>query len=107
MGDHARVLWGWWDGYEDDGNIKLRISDNGPGMVPEVREKLFEPFFSTRMDGLGMGLPISRRIVELHGGQLDCVSSSNEGSVFEFTLPKKDQIREFEHVRESATHLHS
>ena len=49
--------------------------------------RLFEPFFTTRSQGIGMGLPISRSIIEAHGGRLWAESTANQGSVFQFTLP--------------------
>jgi two-component system sensor kinase FixL len=56
----------------------------------EVMSRLFEPFFTTRSQGIGMGLPISRSIVEAHGGRLWAESTVNQGSVFQFTLPIAD-----------------
>ena len=50
--------------------------------------RLFEPFFTTRSQGIGMGLPISRSIIEAHGGRLWAESTVNRGSIFQFTLPR-------------------
>jgi PAS domain S-box-containing protein len=67
--------------------VEITISDNGPGMDKATAERIFEPFYTTRKEGLGMGLSISRRIVELHGGQLKCDSDLGEGARFTFTVP--------------------
>jgi C4-dicarboxylate-specific signal transduction histidine kinase len=70
----------------DDG-ITISIEDNGIGVSAENMSRLFEPFFTTRSQGIGMGLAISRSIVEAHGGRLWAESTVNQGSVFQFTLP--------------------
>jgi PAS domain S-box-containing protein len=70
-----------------DGRVQISISDNGPGIDAEKRQKVFEPFYTTREDGLGMGLAISRRIVELHGGSLDCTADNDNGTKFLFSVP--------------------
>lgn len=67
--------------------VRISVTDTGVGVLPELMTRLFEPFFTTRTDGIGMGLPISRSIIEAHGGQLWAESSPNQGSVFQFTLP--------------------
>ena len=65
---------------------RIAIEDSGPGIAPEQREKIFEPFVSTRGNGAGLGLSIAREIVEAHGGTLRCVESTN-GARFEIELP--------------------
>jgi C4-dicarboxylate-specific signal transduction histidine kinase len=67
--------------------VCVSIRDTGVGVKAENMERLFEPFFTTRSQGIGMGLPISRSIIEAHGGRLWAESIVNEGSVFQFTLP--------------------
>ena len=67
--------------------VCISIHDNGVGVGAELLARLFEPFFTTRSEGIGMGLPISRSIVEAHGGRLWAESTENQGSVFQFTLP--------------------
>jgi len=64
----------------------LTISDNGKGVRPEDLEKIFEPFFSTKQDGLGLGLPMTRRVMEEHGGKVDLSSVVGEGSAVSLTL---------------------
>jgi two-component system, LuxR family, sensor kinase FixL len=67
--------------------IRVSVQDSGIGVSDEVMARLFEPFFTTRAKGIGMGLPISRSIVEAHGGRLWVQSAGSEGSTFQFTLP--------------------
>lgn len=70
----------------DGDSVHAIVSDTGAGLDPELRERIFDPFFSTKSDGLGMGLSISRTIVESHGGRLWTVPSPR-GATFQFTLP--------------------
>jgi len=62
--------------------IAIRVSDNGSGMEPEILEKIFIPFFSTRKNGSGIGLSLSRQIMRLHNGSLQVVSEPGKGTVF-------------------------
>jgi signal transduction histidine kinase len=68
--------------------IRLTVSDTGPGIAPGVRARIFDPYFSTRRDGLGLGLTIARRIVEAHGGRIDVDSTPGRGARFTVTLPR-------------------
>jgi PAS domain S-box-containing protein len=70
----------------DDG-VSVAVADSGPGVPADLEERLFEPFFSTKAEGLGMGLVISRSIVEAHGGRLEHGSAPGGGAIFTFTLP--------------------
>ena len=72
---------------QDDGQVLVSFEDTGIGVNTEDMGRLFEPFFTTRSQGIGMGLPISRSIVEAHGGRLWAESTVDKGSVFRFTLP--------------------
>jgi C4-dicarboxylate-specific signal transduction histidine kinase len=72
---------------QDAGVIHVSVQDSGIGVSPDVMGRLFEPFFTTRSQGMGMGLPISRSIIEAHGGKLWAESIPSQGSVFQFTLP--------------------
>jgi len=74
-------------GPEDEQNIFVRIHDNGPGFAATDIERIFEPFFSTKSSGLGIGLSLCRTIVEAHGGRLSCWPAPDGGAVFKFTLP--------------------
>jgi PAS domain S-box-containing protein len=67
--------------------VEVGVSDTGPGLAPEVRERLFEPFYTTKESGLGLGLPISYSIVEAHGGRLWADPETAAGTTFRFTLP--------------------
>lgn len=70
-----------------DGRIVLRVSDSGPGVPPSLREKVFDPFFTTRKDGSGIGLSFSHRIVADHGGSLRVATSRWGGAEFRIELP--------------------
>ncbi len=67
--------------------INIQVSDSGPGMSAEVRARLFEPYFSTRTSGTGLGLALCRRIVEDHGGSIACNDSGPSGTTFVVDLP--------------------
>jgi len=85
----------------EDGNRELHIStapiepesvcvavrDTGHGLRPESLPRLFEPFYTTKPDGMGMGLSICRSIVEAHGGRLWATSCEPRGALFQFTIP--------------------
>ena len=71
-------------------DLVVRVVDNGPGIPPEEAERIFEPFYSTKDSGLGMGLAICRTIVVAHGGALSFGPSPDGGAVFQFTLPVAD-----------------
>ena len=70
-----------------DGRIVLRVSDSGPGVPPSLREKVFDPFFTTRKEGSGIGLSFSHRIVSDHGGSLRVHASRWGGAEFRIDLP--------------------
>jgi C4-dicarboxylate-specific signal transduction histidine kinase len=67
--------------------IAVSVSDCGPGIAPEDANHIFDPFYSTKRGGLGVGLSISRAIVEAHGGRLSLATNEGGGCVFQFTLP--------------------
>jgi len=71
--------------------IEVAVRDTGPGIAPEILERLFNPFATTKREGLGFGLAISRRIVEAHGGQLSAINAPDGGAIFRFTLPVMDE----------------
>jgi len=71
----------------DDDNVILEIIDNGPGIASEHLEKIFEPYFTTRRKGTGLGLPIVRRIIENHGGIILINSIIDQGTTVTITLP--------------------
>jgi signal transduction histidine kinase len=70
-----------------DGQLLISVSDTGVGFPPEQADQIFKTFFTTKDKGTGMGLPISRSIIESHGGRLWVASASARGATFQFTLP--------------------
>jgi PAS domain S-box-containing protein len=71
---------------EESGDLMVTVRDSGTGLSSET-DRVFTPFFTTKANGMGMGLPISRSLVESHGGRLWATSNSPHGAVFSFTLP--------------------
>jgi len=67
--------------------VAVEVRDSGMGLDPERAAHLFEPFYTTKAEGLGIGLSISRSIVEAHGGQLSAAANAPRGAVFRFSLP--------------------
>ena len=67
----------------------MQVSDTGPGIPVDKLERIFEPYHTTRRGGTGLGLPTSRRIVELHGGSLQVESEPGRGSCFTIELPRE------------------
>ncbi len=67
--------------------VVIRVSDTGPGIPESVRDKVFQPFFSTKEEGTGLGLSIATRIIEDHGGRLGLEASEAGGATFVITLP--------------------
>ena len=67
--------------------VEFEVADSGPGLNSDHPERIFEPFYTTKPDGLGLGLPISRTIIEAHGGRLWSVTPCEQGATFRFTLP--------------------
>ena len=70
-----------------DGQLQFSVSDTGVGLPAEKMDQIFSAFFTTKPQGSGMGLAISRSIVESHGGQLWASANSGAGATFYFTLP--------------------
>jgi PAS domain S-box-containing protein len=71
----------------DDAQLLVSVSDTGVGLLPEQSEQIFNAFFTTKDNGTGMGLPISRSIIESHGGRLWATGVRGCGATFQFTLP--------------------
>ncbi|HTV38995.1 MAG TPA: ATP-binding protein [Candidatus Sulfotelmatobacter sp.] len=87
--DHPRMLSIATNRTEPDG-VQVAVQDTGTGINPQESERLFEPFYTTKSGGLGMGLAISRSIVEAHGGRLWATPNQGDGATFQFTLPIHD-----------------
>jgi signal transduction histidine kinase len=75
------------DGQSPRSYARITISDHGKGMDKATRDRIFEPFFSTKKRGTGLGLAIVKQIVELHGGRISVASEPGEGSKFKIDLP--------------------
>jgi signal transduction histidine kinase len=75
-----------------DGYALVSIADTGVGIDPAIRERLFEPLYTTKRDGLGLGLSICRKIVGAHGGHLWAEPNATQGTTFAFTLPLRQSI---------------
>jgi signal transduction histidine kinase len=71
----------------DNGAVRVRVSDTGVGMDPEALARAFEPYFSTKATGTGLGLPIAKRNVEINGGTISVASERDRGTSVEITLP--------------------
>ncbi|MBT4219853.1 MAG: PhnD/SsuA/transferrin family substrate-binding protein [Rhodospirillaceae bacterium] len=84
----------------DKGDICLTFTDTGPGLPGVGAESMFDPFVTSKQGGLGLGLSISRSIVEFHGGKLRASDSNDAGAVLSFTLPAVGAIEEEEDINE-------
>ena len=71
----------------DDKFAEVSVSDSGGGIAEELRPRIFEPFVTSKATGMGLGLAISRTIVEAHGGEIHAENAPGGGAVFRFTLP--------------------
>ena len=73
---------------EDESNgVLVSVRDSGPGLSPDSLERLFDPFYTTKPGGMGMGLSICRSIIEAHGGRVWAAANVPRGAIFQFTLP--------------------
>jgi signal transduction histidine kinase len=73
--------------YDGKSAVSLYVQDTGPGIATENETQIFDPFFTTKTSGMGLGLSISRRIIEDHGGDLRLTETSSRGCTFEIVLP--------------------
>ena len=73
-------------------HVLIAVRDSGPGLDPKSLDRLFDPFYTTKPQGLGMGLAISRSIIEAHGGRLWATPCASRGAIFQFALPILDEM---------------
>jgi two-component system sensor histidine kinase HydH len=78
--------------------IEVSVRDNGTGIAPAVRDRLFEPFVSTKESGLGLGLSISKRLIEAHGGTIRGENAPIVGAVFTLTFPLEKESASANHL---------
>ena len=71
----------------DQSNVRIEVQDNGTGIAPDKLESIFEPFMTSKPEGLGMGLSICRSIIERHGGRISAANNPDGGATFSITLP--------------------
>ena len=69
--------------------VWLRVVDNGPGIPADEQERIWSPFFTTKETGTGLGLALSRKTVEAHGGRIELLSDPRQGSEFVLSFPKE------------------
>jgi len=81
-------------GTDGANDVFVEVQDTGPGLDPEKLDRLFQSFYTTKPDGIGMGLAISRSIAEAHGGRLSAASNHPRGAVFRLTLPREGSASE-------------
>jgi signal transduction histidine kinase len=74
-------------GADESQGVLVSVQDSGPGLDPKSVDHLFDAFYTTKPQGLGMGLAISRSLIEAHGGRLWATAHEPHGAVFQFTLP--------------------
>jgi signal transduction histidine kinase len=65
----------------------LEVHDNGPGIAESARQRVFDPYFTTKAEGTGLGLPIVKKVVLEHGGEIHCAESTFGGALFRIELP--------------------
>jgi signal transduction histidine kinase len=71
----------------DESGVMVEIEDSGPGVPPELKEQIFNPFVTTKKTGVGLGLAIVSKIVDAHGGSLKLMSPAHQGACFRVTFP--------------------
>jgi PAS domain S-box-containing protein len=89
---------------QDDNHLLISVSDTGVGLAPEQADQIFNAFFSTKPQGTGMGLPISRSIIESHGGRLWATTNAGRGATFHLTLPIEVEMKPSPEQRDCCSH---
>jgi signal transduction histidine kinase len=84
----------------ESGGLLMVVRDSGPGLPPITPERIFEPFYTTKTTGLGMGLSLCRSIIEAHSGRLWATANDPSGAAFQFTLPPWKNTSPQEHADE-------
>src|SRR3984893_17482903 len=87
IGEGASELQISIDAVPSEGGVRVGVRDTGPGLSPESLSRLCEPFYTTKPEGMGMGLSICRSIIEAHGGRLWGIACEPQGALFQFTIP--------------------
>jgi two-component system nitrogen regulation sensor histidine kinase GlnL len=87
----------------EDEMVVATFADNGPGVPAEAREKIFNPFFTSKTDGTGLGLAVSQKIITDHGGAINLIGGCRRGAVFEIRLPAHEAAEEPEDYLRPAT----
>ena len=77
----------------DHGMVEVRVADTGSGLAEEITPRLFQPFVTTKPAGMGVGLSISKRIIEAHGGEMWAEPNPGGGTLFHFTLEPPSEMR--------------
>ncbi len=80
-------------GRRDGNNVEIEIRDQGPGIPPEIRDKIFNLYFTTKKSGSGIGLAMAYRVLQLHNGSLQFESQPGQGTVFHLRFPGTDHVR--------------
>ena len=73
----------------EENTVKITVADNGKGITKEVENLIFEPKFTTKSSGMGLGLPMIKNIIEAYDGSISFASKEGQGTIFTVTLPKK------------------
>jgi signal transduction histidine kinase len=77
---------------EDEDHVYLDVHDTGPGIKPDLSERIFKPFFTTRSKGTGLGLAIVKTIIEAHGGKVIAANAPEGGALFSISLPRATEV---------------
>jgi two-component system sensor histidine kinase AtoS len=85
---------------DQNGFVRIQIHDSGQGVPPEILPRLFEPYFSTKSGGSGLGLPIARKNIEEHGGRIEVQSKAGDGTTVTVMLPEA-KVQETTEIRKT------
>jgi signal transduction histidine kinase len=85
----------------DSGGVSVSVEDTGRGIEPKDLDRIFNPLFTTKREGFGMGLAICRSVIEAHEGRLWAAPNRSQGAVFQFILPADTAMSARRHERDS------